>query len=85
MVNGVSGSTIQRRMGEIIAGRRSIATDTVLRLAWFFKTDAQNWMNLQTHHGLAVAEEKLSDRLDRKVAVVGMSAGFDMVQRCWRL
>lgn len=47
----------QRRIGEIVAGRRSITADTALRLAIFFGTDAQSWINLQTHYDLAVAEE----------------------------
>jgi len=57
----------QRRIGEIVAGRRSITADTALRLAIFFGTDAQSWMNLQTHYDLAVAEEHLSDRLAKEV------------------
>lgn len=59
----------QRRIGEIIASKRSITADTALRLARFFKTDAQSWMNLQTHYDLVVAEEKLSDRLEKEVVV----------------
>jgi antitoxin HigA-1 len=57
----------QRRIGEIIAGKRAITADTALRLARFFGTDAQSWMNLQTHYDLIVAEESLSSRLDREV------------------
>ena len=57
----------QRRIGEIIAGKRSITADTALRLARVFGTDAQSWMNLQTHYDLAVAEEKLSARLKKEV------------------
>jgi addiction module HigA family antidote len=57
----------QRRIGEIIAGKRAITADTALRLARFFGTDAQSWMNLQTQYDLALAEESLSGRLDREV------------------
>jgi len=57
----------QRRIGEIVAGRRAITADTALRLALFFKTDAQSWMNLQTHYDLAVAKEKLAERLVKQV------------------
>jgi addiction module HigA family antidote len=57
----------QRRIGEIIAGKRAITADTALRLARFFGTDAQSWMNLQTHYDLVVAEESLSNRLEREV------------------
>jgi len=57
----------QRRIGEIIAGKRSITADTALRLARVFGTDAQSWMNLQTHYDLEVAEERLSGRLEKEV------------------
>jgi len=57
----------QRRIGEIIAGRRSITADTALRLARFFGTDAQSWMNLQTHYDLDVAQEKLNGRIEKEV------------------
>ena len=57
----------QRRVGEIVAGKRSITADTALRLAKFFGTDAQSWMNLQTHYDLAIAQETLAERLEKEV------------------
>lgn len=57
----------QRRIGEIVAGKRAITADTALRLARFFGTDPQSWMNLQTHYDLVIAEQSLSDRLDREI------------------
>jgi plasmid maintenance system antidote protein VapI len=33
------------------------------RLAKFFGTDAQSWLNLQTHYDLTIAESKMSDQL----------------------
>ena len=51
----------------LASGKRSITADTALRLARFFRTDAQSWMNLQTHYDLAVTEESIADRLDREV------------------
>jgi addiction module HigA family antidote len=59
----------QRRIGEIIAGKRSITADTALRLARFFATDAESWINLQAYYDLAVAEERLHDRIEREVVV----------------
>jgi antitoxin HigA-1 len=53
----------QRRIGEIVAGRRAITADTALRFAKFFGTDAQSWLNLQTHYDLTIAESKMSDQL----------------------
>jgi antitoxin HigA-1 len=57
----------QRRIGEIVAGKRSITADTALRLALFFGTDAQSWMNLQTHYDLTVTEDKIADRLAKEI------------------
>jgi len=57
----------QRRIGEIVTGKRAITADTALRLARFFGTDAQSWMNLQTHYDLTIAEESLSARIEREV------------------
>lgn len=39
-------SVSQRCIGEIVSEKRSITADTALRLARFFGTDAQSWMNL---------------------------------------
>lgn len=49
----------QRRIGEIVAGRRAITADTSLRLAAFFGTDAQSWINLQTHYDTEMARENM--------------------------
>lgn len=59
----------QRRIGEIVIGKRSITADTALRLAKFFGTDAQSWMNLQTHYDLTIAKETLSERLEKEVVI----------------
>lgn len=55
----------QRRIGEIVAGRRSITADTALRLAAFFGTDAQSWINLQTHYDTETAREAMEETLSR--------------------
>lgn len=57
----------QRRVDEICGGKRAITADTALRLARFFGTDAQSWMNLQSSYDLEVAENTLADRLKREV------------------
>lgn len=55
----------QRRIGEIVAGRRSITADTALRLAAFFGTDAQSWLNLQSHYDTEKAREVMDQALAR--------------------
>jgi antitoxin HigA-1 len=57
----------QRRIGEIVAGRRSLSADTALRLARFFGTDAQSWLNLQAHYDLEMAREKVGDLLEIEI------------------
>jgi addiction module HigA family antidote len=52
-----------RRINEIVHGKRAITADTAVRLAAFFGTDAQSWMNLQTHYDTELAREQLGDVL----------------------
>ena len=46
------------RVTQILNGRRAITGDTALRLAHFFGTSAQFWLNLQSLYELRLAEEK---------------------------
>jgi len=46
------------RITEILNGQRSISGDTALRLAHFFGTSAQFWLNLQSLYELRLAEQK---------------------------
>lgn len=57
----------QRRVDEICAGKRAITADTALRLARFFGTDAQSWMNLQAGYDLETAEILLAERIVQEV------------------
>lgn len=54
-----------RRINEIVKGLRGITADTALRLAAFFGTDAQSWINLQSDYDLAVAGDAMSETLAR--------------------
>lgn len=56
-----------RRINEIIHGKRSITADTALRLGRFFNMTPQFWMNLQSRYDLELAEDNLSDRLEKEV------------------
>ncbi len=55
------------RIQEIVAERRSITGDTALRLARYFATTAEFWLNMQRDFELESAAEKLGDRLDAEV------------------
>jgi antitoxin HigA-1 len=46
------------RVTQIVNGTRAITGDTALRLAHFFGTSAQFWLNLQSLYELRRAEEK---------------------------
>lgn len=55
------------RLHEIVKERRSITPDTALRLARYFGTDAQSWLNLQLSYDLKIAEAELKTRIEREV------------------
>src|ERR1035441_7368029 len=46
------------RVTQILNGTRSITGDTALRLAHFFGTSAQFWLNLQALYELRLAQKK---------------------------
>ena len=56
-----------RKVNEIIQGKRSITADTALRLARFFGTSAEVWMNLQAHYDLELAKDALQETVTREV------------------
>lgn len=56
-----------RRVNEIVKGLRGITVDTALRLSVFFGTDAQSWINLQTHYDAELAREAMASVLGRIV------------------
>lgn len=55
----------QRRIGEIVAGKRAVTADTGLRLSRFFGTSDGFWIGLQTDFDTAKAKDALADVLAR--------------------
>ncbi|MDD5323561.1 MAG: HigA family addiction module antitoxin [Methylococcales bacterium] len=53
----------QRRIGEIIAGNRSITVDTGLRLSRFFGLSDSFWTRLQLDYDIEKAKQVLADIL----------------------
>jgi addiction module HigA family antidote len=45
------------RITQILNGRRDITADTALRLAHFFSTSAEFWINLQSLYDLRIAQQ----------------------------
>ena len=54
-----------QRIGEIVAGRRSVTADTDLRLCTFFGLSKGYWLRAQVAYDTEVAEEALADDLAR--------------------
>ena len=52
---------LPNRLDQILAGKRRIAADPALRLARYFGTSAEFWMNLQTAYDLDLARQRLGD------------------------
>ena len=56
-----------RRINEIVHGKRAITADTAIRLACYFGTSPQFWMNLQGRYDLDVAEDQHADQIKKEV------------------
>lgn len=50
----------QRRVGEIVAGKRAITVDTGLRLSKFFGMSEEFWTGLQLDYDSAKAKDELN-------------------------
>src|SRR5580700_809147 len=55
------------RIADIVAERRGITPDTALRLARYFKTTPQFWLNLQTKYDLEITEDEKLAQIERDV------------------
>jgi antitoxin HigA-1 len=63
------------RIADIVAERRGVTTDTALRLARYFKTTPEFWLNLQTKYDLEVAEDEELAKIERDVHPLQAVAG----------
>ena len=71
---GLSANALARALGvttarvnDIVRERRGITGDTALRLARYFGTDAQSWLNLQAAYELRRAEIETGKAIERAV------------------
>jgi antitoxin HigA-1 len=53
------------RISQILAGKRSVSADTALRLARYFGTGPDIWMNLQKTYELDLARRQFGNALRR--------------------
>ena len=52
-----------QRIGQIVAGRRTITADTDLRLCRFFGLSDGYWLRAQAAHDTEIAQDALADQL----------------------
>jgi addiction module HigA family antidote len=55
------------RLNEVVRGRRSVTADTALRLARYFGTTPELWINLQSFYDLRMAQRKAGKTIERQV------------------
>jgi addiction module HigA family antidote len=55
------------RLNDIVLARRGITADTAFRLARYFGTSPEFWINLQVRYDLDVVGRKLGRRIAREV------------------
>jgi addiction module HigA family antidote len=54
-----------KRIGDIVAGKRSITADTDLRLCRYFGLSDGWWLRGQSNYDMAVAREKMGEALTK--------------------
>ncbi len=55
------------RVSEIVKGKRSITADTALRLAKYFSTTPELWLNLQRDYDLRIARREVWPNAEPRV------------------
>lgn len=55
------------RIYAIVQERRGVTPDTALRLARYFGTTPQFWLNLQTSYDLRIAEREVGSKIAKEV------------------
>ncbi len=55
------------RISEIVNGKRSITTDTALRLGKYFNTSAEVWLGLQTDYELRLLKSTSWSKIEKRI------------------
>lgn len=55
------------RISEIVNGKRAVTADTALRLARYFGTGAELWLNLQTDYDLRIVRREHGREIQARV------------------
>lgn len=71
---GLSGNSLARelkvpanRITEVVRGRRDISADTALRLARYFGTTPEFWLNSQAAYALSKTQSERGERIRAEV------------------
>jgi antitoxin HigA-1 len=59
---------------EIVKEERAVSTEMALRLARFFRTTPEFWVNLQAHFDLEMARDKEQRKVNQEVQPMTVSA-----------
>ncbi len=62
------------RVNDIVRERRAVTPDTALRLARYFDTTAQFWLNLQSSFDLKKAEQEAGGKIAEEVRPMAQAA-----------
>lgn len=62
------------RINEVVRERRGVSTDTALRLARFFSTTPQFWLNLQTSFDLKQTELEIGKKIEHEIHPIQVTA-----------
>ena len=57
-----------RRINEIVLGKRGISADTALRLARYFSTSEEVWMNLQNRYEIEMARMENGVTIEHQIS-----------------
>jgi addiction module HigA family antidote len=63
-----------QRIGDVVAGKRTITADTDLRLCRFFGLSDGYWLRAQAAHDIEVAQAKMAEELRRIKPWTGTAA-----------
>lgn len=56
-----------KQMEDFLAEKQPLTANLALRLARYFGTDAESWLNLQNHYDLEIMQEVLNDELENEI------------------
>lgn len=62
------------RINDVVRQKRGVSIDTALRLARYFNTTAQFWMNLQISYDLKIARQNMAKIEDEIIPLQNITA-----------